>query len=116
MVQEDRSADGETLSLDACLELLANRQRRTMVRFFLENGTDHAPVDELITAIIDEEEAKTGERPGHDSIASALFHIHLPKFADAAILDYDTRNLDVRYRGDPQVEAVYAKIREIEAV
>lgn len=32
-----RDAGGENLTLDACLELLSNRQRRAMVRFFLEN-------------------------------------------------------------------------------
>ena len=102
------------LSLDACLELLADRQRRVIMRTFLDSDTDHASIDELISAISSEEAARTGERPGHDSVASTLFHVHLPKFADADVLDYDTRHLEVRYTGDPRIEEVYRMIREFE--
>lgn len=114
MSPDDPIQDLGPLSLDACLELLSNRQRRVILQFFLEAETDHAPLDELISEIIDEEASRTGERPGHDSVASTLFHVHLPKFADADVLEYDTRHLEVRYRGDPLVETVYAKIQEIE--
>jgi hypothetical protein len=114
MAPDDPIHDVGTLSLDACLELLSNRQRRIILQFFLESETDHAPVDELISEIISDEASRTGERPGHDSVASTLFHVHLPKFADANVLEYDTRHVEVRYRGDPLIEATYAKIQEIE--
>lgn len=114
MNSDDQVHDVGTLSLDACLELLSNRQRRVILQFFLESEADHASIDELISEIISEEANRTGERPGHDSVASTLFHVHLPKFADANVLEYDTRHLEVRYRGDSRIEAIYAKIQEID--
>ncbi|SFS12754.1 hypothetical protein SAMN05216559_4119 [Halomicrobium zhouii] len=114
MSPDDPVHDVGTLSLDACLELLSNRQRRVILEFFLDSETNHASVDELISEIINEEASRTGERPGHDAVASTMFHVHLPKFADANVLEYDTRHLEVRYRGDPLIEAAYAKIQEIE--
>ena len=114
MAHDDQVHHTDDLSLDACLELLSNRQRRVILQYFLDSEENHAPVDELISEIISEEAARTGERPGHDSVASALFHIHLPKFADADVIEYDTRHLEVRYHGDPRIEAVYSKIKEME--
>ncbi|MFC7138401.1 ArsR family transcriptional regulator [Halosimplex aquaticum] len=104
----------DDLSLDACLEVLSNHQRREILRFFHDSDTDHAPVDELITEIIDAEANVTGKRPGHDTIASTMFHIHLPKLADAGVLDYDTRNLEVTYHGNAKIDELYAAIREFE--
>lgn len=109
----DHASAGD-LSLDACLELLANRQRRVILQYFLDSSSDHAPVDELIAEITDDEATRTGERPGHDSVASTLFHVHLPKFADAGVLEYDTRHLEVRYRGDPRIEELYDVIADLE--
>lgn len=114
MDQENSESDGADLSLDACLELLSNRQRRAIVGHFLETDSDHAPVDELIAEIIDAEATVTGERPGHDSIAATLFHVHLPKFSDAGVLEYDTRHLEVRYRGNSRLEEIYRAIRDLE--
>lgn len=110
----DRTDQVGALSLDACLELLADRQRRLILGFFLDSGREHAPVDEIVSEIITDEARATGERPGHDSIALTLFHVHLPKFADAGVLEYDTRHLEIRYHGDPRIEEVYAKIQELE--
>ncbi|WP_226479135.1 DUF7344 domain-containing protein [Natrinema amylolyticum] len=114
MGQDNHDSNGSNLSLDACLELLANRQRRAIIEFFLDSETDHVPIDELISTILDEEVSATGERPGHDSVAATLYHVHLPKFTDAGILEYDTRNLDVRYHGDDRVEKLYEAIQEFE--
>lgn len=113
MAQDDEVQRVDELSLDACFELLSNRQRRVILEFFLESETGHAPIDELISEIIRDQADLTGERPGHDSIASTLFHVHLPKFAEADVLEYDTRHLEVRYHGDSRLEAVYSKIQEM---
>lgn len=114
MANNDSSQSTESLSLDACLEVLANHQRRTIIRYFHDSESDHAPVDELIAEIIDSETTATGKRPGHDSVASTLFHVHLPKLADIGIIDYDTRNMDVIYHGNEQIDEIYAAIREFE--
>jgi len=114
MSQHDRGSGGQELSLDACLELLANRQRRRILEVFDDGDLDHASIDELIAEIIEAEIGATGERPGHDTVASTLFHVHLPKFAEAGVLEYDSRNLEVRYRGDPKIEELFETIQQYE--
>lgn len=114
MVQENHEKVTVEPSLDACLELLANRQRRVVLQFFLASERDHAPFDELVAAIIDAEAERTGERPGHDTIAATLFHVHLPKFTDAGVLEFDTRHLDVHYHGDPRIEELFWKIEDLQ--
>lgn len=113
---DHHSTDDHTgdLSLDACLELLANHQRRAIVGMFLDHDRSQAPIDEVIAEIIDVEATKTGERPGHDTIAATVYHVHLPKMAEAGILEYDTRHQDIRYMGNPRFEEVYTTIRELE--
>lgn len=56
----DRGHDGNELSLDAGLELLANRQRRVLLGFFCDSNREVASIDELVTEIIDEEATITG--------------------------------------------------------
>ena len=114
MKRRDHLTNGRDLSLDTCLDLLANRQRRRIIEFFVENETDHASIDELIAEVVQDGIGVTGERPEHDAVASTLFHVHLPKFAEADLLEYDPRNLQVRYRGDPKVEEVFETIRHFE--
>lgn len=114
MGNDDGVRSGNELSLDACLEVLANRQRRAVLGYFLEADTDNATIDELVAEIIDAETRATGERPGHDTIATTLFHVHLPKFENAGVIEYEPRHLDVRYRGDSKIEELYRMIEEYE--
>ena len=74
MTQTNQGRNGQTLSLDGCLELLADRQRRVVLRFFLESDAAHASVDDLVSEIVEEEASVTGERPGRDSVSSVLYH------------------------------------------
>ncbi|WP_425498616.1 DUF7344 domain-containing protein [Natrinema salinisoli] len=110
----DSGPDSDELSVDTCLELLANRQRRVLLRFFCDSNRDRASIDELVTEIIDEEAAATGERPGHDSVSATVHHVHLPKLTDAGVLEYDTHNLEVRYCGDPRIEELYQTVKRFD--
>lgn len=108
------SNDARDPSLETCLELLSNRQRRSIMRFFLDSDRDHATVDELVSAIVEYEGRETGRRPGHDSVAATLYHVHLPRFAEAGVLEYDSRHLEVRFHGNEHLAEVYEQIRELE--
>lgn len=114
MNQRNHPPEPEELPLDTCLELLANRQRRRILGFFVDSERDHAQIDEIVGEILDGEAGMTGERPSHDTVAATLFHVHLPRFADANVLDYDTRHLEVRYHGDPKLVELFEVVREFE--
>lgn len=77
-----------TLHLDKILRLLANEQRRRIVSEVLERSTEadggvafppSAPASES-----DDEYAEL-----------ELYHVHLPKLADADVVDWDRENREV---------------------
>lgn len=90
--------------VDMMFEVLANQTRRGICQYFLTNDTPSAEIDDLASYLT-----------GHDlidvdadceQITTGLIHVHLPKMADAALLDYDDRTQTVRYRGHPSLEQV----------
>lgn len=108
--REQNEAAGETeagldapdvrLSLNATLEILAHHHRREIL-CILTNAPDHtATVDELINR----EAERTDERPGHDEIEVAIHHVHLPKMADAGVVEYDARSQELRYWRNDRLE------------
>lgn len=91
-------------TLDECLELLSDRQRRQVIQ---ELRTErHATLEELAAAIDD----------GNDGrLLPELRHNHLPKLADHDVVEYDPRSGAVRYYSDPRMEAVTDAVLEAAA-
>lgn len=82
--------------LDALFEVLADRERRCILECLEENDDDIAAFSDLIERVADSEDPTDAER---ERIAVSLHHTHLPKLADADLVEYDTRSETVRYRG-----------------
>lgn len=98
---------------------LLQRARRRYVLYYLSARKDE-PVDagDLVSAIRTYE---TGDSPGTDppprkELWIALYHTHLPRLADAGVLEYDDRRGTVRSTMSPAVEewVAHARHREIE--
>lgn len=96
-------------SLDAVFELLAARRRRYLL-YYLEDE-DAEPVvelDDLADRISAWEEEWTDEdaveTDSPDAIRDDLHHVHLPRLADAGLVEYDARTRTVRNRETPNVE------------
>jgi hypothetical protein len=114
MSGRNRGSESQDPSIDTCLKLLANRQRRRIFAVFLDSGTDYVSVDELVAAVVGNDGESVGSETDHDTVVITLFHVHLPKFDDAGVVEYDARNRDVRYRGDPKLEAMFETIQNFE--
>ena len=93
--------------LDVLFEVLADRERRRILRYFAESDDEAATFAELIEFLADE--AAEGADP--DRLAVTLHHTHLPKLADVGFIEYDDRSETVRYRGEPAVEEIVALAR-----
>lgn len=78
---------GNRLTTTQIFELLANDRRR-LVLWYLQRAVGAVSVDELADQLALEE--GTTIHTGDDQIHSALVHVHLPKFAAAGVLEYDT--------------------------
>ncbi len=59
-----------------------------------------------------QDEARTGESPGHDQVAATVHHIHIPKLSEVGILEYDARSQAIRYRSHTALEDWLDRIRE----
>lgn len=80
--------------------LLAARPRRLVLQALID--TEVAQLEELAEYVVSH--APEQGPNDHDRILTALYHWHLPKLADAGLIEYDTRSKTVRYYGDHSVE------------
>ena len=103
---------GERLSLDAVLELLANIQRRAILSR-LHDESDHAvSLQDLVTHLVRLEADQIGEQPGYDHIEAIILHVHLPKLADAGVVEYDAQSEQLRYWPNERLEHWLALVEE----
>ncbi|MFC4988441.1 DUF7344 domain-containing protein [Saliphagus infecundisoli] len=92
----------EAPSLDLVFDLLADRQRRYALYYLSEARDGVATVDDLVEHVSRLEDGP-GE-PGRASVRAALEHVHLPKLADAGVIEHDARSGTVRYWRQPSIE------------
>lgn len=98
------SGPDSTLSLDETLELLADRERRAILRHLTACSDDVTTCDDLADQLHAERARREESNPDEAAVESRLHHVHLPKLREAGLLEYDRRNKHVRYWGDSRVE------------
>jgi hypothetical protein len=96
------------LLVDIIMELLASRRRRYCLSYFL--GADSTDVD--ITGLVEYVSQRERTDPSLTDVNSQaeqlkidLCHTHLPKLADAGLIEYDVDTGTVTYHSDPIVES-----------
>lgn len=97
----DRSDSSEAdlhLSWSRTFDVLSHRYRRDVLRFVAEADDGTATVGELGAHLVERAAERTDEPPRCDRIMNVLHHVHLPKLADADVVDYDARSQVVKYR------------------
>ncbi|USZ69120.1 winged helix-turn-helix domain-containing protein [Halorussus salilacus] len=92
--------------LDVLFELLADSQRRELLAYLVDADDGVASFSDLIDRVADAEDAADRE------VAISIRHAHLPKLADAGVVEYDERSETVRYRGDPALADWLDAVRE----
>jgi len=85
--------------VDEVLALLADARRRRVLYELRDRSDDVATLDELVDALLPEEDGAADD-PAHERVAASLCHHHLPKLADAGVVQYDERSGVVRYEKD----------------
>lgn len=111
---ENESVECRSLSIDAILELLSHRERRKVLEYLVQTTADTVQVEELLEYLAEDEADRTGGSPSRARFETSLYHLHLPKLADAGIVDYDPRTQQVRYYGKSQLEEWLERIAEVE--
>lgn len=106
MRETERSATrlvAEAPSLNLVFDLLAARRRRYALYYLSEAPDGVATVDEIVEHVLGLEDGSE-EPAGRVEVRTALRHIHLPKLADAGVIEHDVRSETVRYWRQPSVE------------
>lgn len=97
--------------LDTTFSALANRRCRVVLRQLAESD-DALVVDDLVTRLADELD---DEAVSETSLRTSLYHTHLPKLADAGLVEYDPDSGLVRLRTDSRFEEVDSTIESLES-
>lgn len=94
-------------SLDACLQLVADRHRRRVIHHLRHEANGTTTFDDLVGQL-----TKSGSDPddgpprNQDQLALQLHHAHLPKLAAHGVVEFEPGSGAVRYHPDEQVETV----------
>lgn len=108
MREAERSAAmalGTAPSIDLVFDLLADRRRRYALYVLSETDDGVATVEKVVEGVLRLERRSEATGPtGPPEVHTALEHVHLPKLADAGVIEHDARSGTIRYRHQPSVE------------
>lgn len=92
--------DSGRLQIDLLFDVLSDCHRRQLVAYMHSSNKDIFHLDDLsqIIATQETEPSEVSEKK-REQVKIAFHHRHLPNLDDAGLIEYDSRNGDVRYRG-----------------
>lgn len=107
----ERGGDSD-IDVNTLFTLLVNQPRRYALYAMAESPESVIEVDVLVDTII--AQAPESADPDREAIATELSRRHLPRLAEADVIEYDELNETVRYRGSHQLEQVLDFAAELE--
>lgn len=102
------------LSTDALLDILANSRRRYLIEYLRDQPDEAGSFEAATKHIVTEVGREMGKQPNHDDIQVDLQHHHMPKLADAGIVDYDIRSQVMRYHGNAALEDLLERVNDFQ--
>lgn len=105
--RRDTSQDGQ-ISMERLHRLLASERRRHLLSYLSTNASHPVSREELVDVIAEWEQPDPGPETHRVRIETDLHHVHLPKLADAEVIDYDPVTEAVYYNGSDRLESFLA--------
>ncbi|WP_435177938.1 DUF7344 domain-containing protein [Halorussus sp. AFM4] len=99
--------------IDSAFDVLSSRNRRAIVRYFQTTDEPIATVNDLAHHC-KEVGSEGNNAVANDRMTAQLHHRHLPKLADAGVIEYDARSETVRYKGDSLTEELLERASGIQ--
>lgn len=109
---EEVTEDAVSLSLDATLDVLSHRHRRELLDYLMEAEDNHAAFEDITDHLTKRIRERRGEQPNRGHIKTSIHHVHLPKLADAGVVEYDGRTKDVCYWPNSRLEKWHERVQE----
>ncbi|RQG91567.1 hypothetical protein EA462_06325 [Natrarchaeobius halalkaliphilus] len=112
MVDLTMNVNTQTVTTEVALELVTDQCRQQILHHLIENEDGAVDIDELVDRI-NSANVRT-ERPHRSPshLKMTLYHAHLPKLAEAGVIDYDAQSDTVRYHATTRVEKLIAFITD----
>lgn len=104
----------EQTSSEELHRLLASDRRRCLLSYLSTEASDPVSRDELIDVIAERERPDPGPATHRVRVTIDLHHVHLPKLADAGVIEYDPVAETVSYKGSDRLESLLATSIAIE--
>jgi hypothetical protein len=82
---------GGDATLNALFDVLADNERRALLEAFLDRDDDDWTLEGAVATLAADSESETD-----DHLGLRLHHVHLPKLADAGLLEYDPMTRSIR--------------------
>ncbi|MEF8824726.1 MAG: ArsR family transcriptional regulator [Halapricum sp.] len=93
--------------LDACLQLVADRNRRRIIHSLRREADGITTFDDLVDQLHScDSDSRNDTLRNREQLALRLHHTHLPKLADHDIVEFERSTGIVRYHPDERVETV----------
>jgi hypothetical protein len=108
------SNDSSTLTQDAAFDLLSNARRRLALKYLLEQDTP-VGIDELAThvaAVENDTEAEQLDDKQRKRTYVSLYQTHIPKLAQAGVVEYDSDERTVELNGNLRTITAYLSSEE----
>ena len=90
--------DTRELSEDTVFTLLSARRRREMLRILMQLGGETTVAD-LVVEVANREHGRESNAAKRKAIYVSLHQTHIPKFAEAGVLEHDVANQTIRLTG-----------------
>lgn len=88
-------------AVDETLRALADARRRAIVRYLVESDDNVVTREESVEHL-----RRVGFEETRDELLTVVHHSHLPKLADAGLVEYDSGRQTIRYLGNETAVAV----------
>lgn len=108
--------DGDSFSMeghssDACLRLVADRNRRRIIQQLRHESSSETTVDDLVDRLHSDGSVSDDDRRiSREQLAIDLYHSSLPKLDAHGVIEYDRERGIVRYQPNELVETVLDSI------
>ncbi len=93
----------EQATINEVLSMLANERRRHLLSFLTDRSGETVPVDVLADAVMEPERPAPGPLSHRRRVQIDLHHVHLPKLADAGVIEHDPVESTVKYVGPDEL-------------
>ena len=103
---------------DVVFDALSVARRRYLIYYLLSLDANVVEFEAAVNAVYKYEAAGTENEDTtlRENVRVDLHHTHVPRLANAGLLEYDRRQGTIRFRGDSVLEewAVHARYKELE--